>query len=203
MKSRLDPLLAGLPDIALVLFFTVSSIIALNEPQASKYFAKALSGWMIFEMVGIFVLLLWVALNEGRPSGDRSSAYRFITTCSVYFIFGLVMHYLFRFSQLMVLLSAVGGVWALVNPYVRKPEPTVFQRGRETAMAMTAMLLSFFAATLLGGIVEQCLDRPYRYRATFDALVLLVMGAIYYSLRWWLVYRFTGGYRGQQTENAG
>jgi hypothetical protein len=52
--------------------------------------------------------------------------------------------------------------------------------------------LSILAATFFASIAEQTMPRPF-HRATFDAVTLTAIGAVYYLLRWRLVRRVGGG----------
>ena len=178
-------LLASLPDILMSLFFLLAAVIAAQESTIAEFLAKNLSLWFIYELLGAFFLLLWVALNEERATSRKPYLFRFVSTCAVYLGFALVMHCVFRASLSCVIMSAVGGVWALLNPLVRKDQPPVLRIGREAALAVLTLIVSFFVVAIFASIAEHILLRPF-HRPTFEAATLMSIGAIYYMLRWQL-----------------
>lgn len=183
-------LLARSPDIAMSVFFLLAAVLAVQESFIEEFLADELSLWFIYELVGAYFLLLWVALNERRKTRARNDVFRFASTWVVYFGCAMLMHFVFRASLSSATMSAVGGIWALLNPLVRYDDLTVFQIGREAVLAILALTLSFFAAGLFASIAEQTLPRPF-HRATFDAATLMAIGAVYYPLRWLLIARLT------------
>ena len=179
-------LLTSLPDIFLAIFFAFSAVLAINEWVIGEFLAEELSLWFVYEFVGAFFLLLWVALNEERKPSRKLDLFRFLSTCTVYSVFALLMYFVFHASLSCVIISAVGGIWALLNPLLREDEPSVFQIGREAALTVLGLTVSFFAVAFLASIAEQTLPRPF-HRTTFEAVTVTVMGVFYYLLRWRLV----------------
>jgi hypothetical protein len=188
-KLRLQLLLANLPDIAMTVLFAFSAIMAATESVLGEFLARELSLWFIYELIGAFFLLLWVAVNEERHASRNLDLLRFVSTCAVYLCFALVMHFVYHASLACVTISAVGGFWALLSPLVREDEPSVFKLGREAAVTVLTLIASFFVVAFFASLAEHAIPRPFN-RATFDSVTLMVIGFVYYLLRWRLVVYF-------------
>jgi len=178
-----------LPDIGMSLFFAIVAVLAAGKTTVAETVCSGLTVWFIYEYYGAFFLLLWVALNEKRARARLPDLYRIVTACVAYLGCAALMHFVFRFSLSTVAISAVGGIWPLVNPLVRDDAPTAFQIGRETVIGIVALLLSLILVSFFASIAEQTLPRPF-HRAAFDAVTIAAIGAVYYPLRWYLVARF-------------
>ncbi len=127
-KQAMKMLLARSPDIAMSVFLLLAAVLAVQESFIAEFLADELSLWFIYELVGAYFLLLWVALNERRKTQARNDVFRFASTCVVYFGCAMLMHFVFRASLSSATMSAVGGIWALLNPLVRYDDLTVFKK---------------------------------------------------------------------------
>jgi hypothetical protein len=180
-------LVSDLPDIVMIFFFGLSVLLALKESVIAEFLSKELSLWFVYELIGAFFLLFWVAINE-EPFSHELDLLRFESACAVYIGFAVFMYLVFRASLSCVILSAVGGIWALLNPLLRHDRPSVFQIGREAALALAALVASFFIVASFASIAEKTIPRPF-HPATFEAVMLMSLGAVYYLLRWRLARR--------------
>jgi len=176
-------------DIVIIIFFLAAALLSIFNEDIAEFVCDALTVWMIYELVGLQFLLLWVSINEHRDPAPWHDSYRLISTCAVYIACALLMRLVFHLSVITVLVSAVGGIWALLNPIMRDEQPSVFQIGKETILAVLAMIMSFLCIGLLGSIAEQAIPRPFN-RYIFDAVVITSMGIVYYIMRWIFVSRF-------------
>ncbi len=176
-------------DIVIIIFFIVMALLSINNRDIAKWVCESLTVWMIYELVGTQFLLLWVSINEHRDPAPWNDRYRLISTCAIYIACALLMYLIFHLSVKAVLISTVGGIWALVNPFMRDEQPSVFQIGKEATLAVLAMILSFIGVGLFAGIAEQTISRPFD-RYIFDAVTITSMGVVYYIVRWFFIARF-------------
>jgi hypothetical protein len=176
-------------DIVIIVFFVLMALLAINNKDVAKWVCESLTVWMIYELVGTQFLLLWVAINEHRDPAPWNDVYRLVSTCVIYFSCALLMYLVFHLSVKTVLISAVGGIWALLNPFMRDEQPSVFQIGKEATLAVLAMIASFIGVGLFAGIAEQTISRPFN-RYIFDAVTITSMGVVYYIVRWFFIARF-------------
>ena len=176
-------------DIVMIIFFFTAALLSIFNEDIAEFVCDALTVWMIYELVGTQFLLLWVSINEHRDPAPWHDSYRLISTCAVYIACALLMYLVFHLSVKTVLISAVGGIWALLNPIMRDEQPSVFQIGKEATLAVLAMIVSFIGVGLFAGIAEQIIPRPFN-RYIFDAVVITSFGVAYYIVRWFFIARF-------------
>lgn len=176
-------------DIVIIIFFFSAALLSVFNADIAEFVCDALTVWIIYELVGLQFLLLWVSINEHRDPAPWHDSYRLISTCAVYIACALFMYLVFHLSVTTVLVSAVGGIWALLNPIMRDEQPSVFQIGKETILAVLAMIISFLCVGLLGSIAEQTIPRPFN-RYIFDAVVITSFGVVYYIVRWFFIARY-------------
>lgn len=176
-------------DILIIIFFFTAALLSILNKDIAEFVCDALTVWMIYELVGLQFLLLWVSINEHRDPAPWHDSYRLISTCAVYIVCAIFMYLVFKLSVATVLVSAVGGIWALLNPIMRDEQPSVFQIGKETTLAVLAMIVSFLGIGVFSSIAEQTIPRPFN-RYVFDSVVITSMGAAYYIVRCLFIARF-------------
>jgi len=198
-RRTLHQTLVRLPDVGVSLLFVAAAVVAAGDKRVAELIASGLSVWFVYEYYGASFLLLWVALNENRRPARKPDQYRVLSACAAYLGCALLMLFVFHLSPATVTMSAVGGIWSLLNPFFRDDAPTAFQIGRETALSLVALLLCFLLVTLFASVAEQVLPRPF-HRATFDAVTIAAIGAAFYLVRWLLVARFAPPERTERGE---
>ncbi|HNV69752.1 MAG TPA: hypothetical protein PKO06_08650, partial [Candidatus Ozemobacteraceae bacterium] len=134
------PILAHLPDLLLTVAFLGLTLATLLDTGGAAALAQELGYWLVYEFVGLFFLMFWAGLNEGRGDHPLDERFRVISTCAIYAASGLLMHALWAIPSSIVLVSSAGGIWALVNPFLREDRPTPFRQGQETALAFVSLL---------------------------------------------------------------